>query len=261
MLVSRREYKLMLDHRMFADRQAAAASFCRELEATAKRLVGIELGGRFKKTKRRRIAFLDTPDGVVALNGLVFRRRADVAAGGQVEYTLKCRSPDRYVAAGADVRAAAGLKEDAKLEEDIGAPFVVRFSHSNTVRGPVSPPQTLAEAARLFPALGRLERDGADCDGGLELGPVNALEAYERVLAGPSVSFGRTRAEIALILWSDGAQGRPLVAEFSFRYGDRREGYSAKVARRAMQFFEQVQRLDWCLPEGRTKTQYVYREA
>jgi hypothetical protein len=31
--ISRREYKVMLDHRLFAERKPAAASFCRELHA------------------------------------------------------------------------------------------------------------------------------------------------------------------------------------------------------------------------------------
>jgi hypothetical protein len=261
MLVSRREYKLMLDHRMFVDRKAAAVSFCRELHTCARPLKRIECDGEFEKTKRRQLAFLDTRDRAIALNRFVFRRRAELEGDRRVEYTLKCRSPDRYVAAGADVQAAKRLKAAEKLEEDIAAPFVVRFSHSNTVEGPGKSPETLADAARLFPALAKLERDGAPCPGELELHPVSALEAYERVLTGPTVTFNKTTAEIALILWSDGAQGRPLVAEFSFRYADRREGYSPKAARLAFEFFERVQRLDWCLPEGRTKTQYVYRDA
>jgi hypothetical protein len=259
LVVSRREYKVMLDHRLFEDRKPAAEAFCRELNACAKRLKGIECDGQFEKTKKRELVFLDTKDHTIHLNRFVFRRRRDLEKD-ETEYTLKCRSPDRYVAAGADVQAARGLEEDVKLEEDIGAPFVVRFSHSNTVPGPAKAPKTLKDAAKLFPALGRLERDGEACSDELELRAVNALEAYERVLEGPTLRFNKTEAEVALILWSDGADGRPLVAEFSFRYGHAEEDYSPKAARKALELFAELERLDWCRPGARTKTQYTYGE-
>ena len=73
------------------------------------------------------------------------------------------------------------------------------------------------------------------------------------------LKFDDTKATIALILWSDGQEGRSLVAEFSFRYRNTKERYEPKAAQLAMRFFEELQRLDWCLPEGRTKTQYAYR--
>ena len=102
-----REYKVMLDHRMFADRKTAAANLCRELHACAKRLKGIECDGEFEKTKKREIVFLDTADETINLNRFVFRQRKDLEKD-ITEYTLKCRSPDRYVAAGADVGPPSG---------------------------------------------------------------------------------------------------------------------------------------------------------
>jgi hypothetical protein len=258
-LVSRREYKVMLDHRLFLDRKAAAESFCRELHAVAKRLKKIECDGEFKTMERREITFLDTSDETIRLNRLVFRKRADLEKN-ETEYTLKCRSPDRYVAAGANVEAASGLKGKPKFEEDIGAPFVSRFSHSTTIKGPAKAPSKLKDAAVLFSALGKLKRDGERSADSLELHPVNRMTAFERVLSGPLLRFDDTEAEVALILWSDGSEGRPLVAEFSLRYRHDEEDFSAKAARRAMRFFEEVQRLDWCVPEGKTKTQFAYRE-
>lgn len=255
--VSRREYKVMLDHRLFTDRKPAAEAFCRELHSCARRLKGVECDGEFKKTKKRVITFLDTRDHTINLNRLVFRQRTD-AESDEVEYTLKCRSPDRYVAAGADVSAAKSLKNTRKFEEDIGSPFVVRFSHSSTTEGPKKCPVSLKDAARLFPVLGELQRDGQRCPDGLELFPVNALNPFERVLTGPVLKFHKTEAEIALILWSDGPDGRPIVAEFSFRYGQDGEEYSSKVARKAMEWFEEVQRMDWYMPGVRTKTAHVY---
>lgn len=259
LVVSRREYKVMLDHRLFADDQSAVEVFGHEAHRCAKRLKGIEWDGEFKPDKRRTIAFLDTKDNTIRLNRLLLRQRVDLKKD-EAEYTLKCRSPDRYVAVGAKVEAGEGFEDDVKLEEDIGSPFVVRFSHSNTIAGPLDAPEVLGEAARIFPALGRLKRDGDICSEKLRLRCVNAIRVFERVLKGPLLRFDDTEAEVGLILWSDGDKGRPLVAEFSFRYAHPDEDYSPKAARKALEFFEEIQRLDWCLPGASTKTQFAYGE-
>ncbi|MGD9632635.1 MAG: hypothetical protein AB7U97_05095, partial [Pirellulales bacterium] len=177
-----------------------------------------------------------------------------------VEYTLKCRSPDRYVAVGADVRGGGDGKPDVKLEEDIGAPFVSRFSHSGKVAGKRRMPKTLGAAVRYFPALKRLERDGRRCRPGLRLLPVNGLRVYERVYARATVKLVKAEAELAVILWSDGKRGRPLVAELSFRYGVDEAANSRETALAAMRFFEGLQQLDWCRADTRTKTRFVYRD-
>ncbi|QDU28657.1 hypothetical protein ETAA8_37600 [Anatilimnocola aggregata] len=256
--ISRREYKVMLDQRLFVDRKEAALELCLDLHACAKRLKKIEVDGEFKKVRRREIVFLDTRDQTIKLNRLVFRMRTEQGEKRETEYTLKCRSPDRYVAAGANLKSAKDFPAEKKLEEDIGAPFLVRFSKSHTVVGPHKAPETLADAAELFPVLGKLKRDDRRCSKKLELQPVNSMRAFERVLSGPMIQFEKTPAEVALILWSDRAEGRPLVAEFSFRYENQAEAYEPQAARLAMEFFEEVQRMDWCVPGGRTKTQFAY---
>ena len=207
--------------------------------------------GEFNKQKSRQIVFLDTPDLTINLNGLVFRQRRDIQSG-EAEYTLKCRSPDRYVAAGAQVQPLGRRNAKIKLEEDIAAPFVVRFSHSGTAKGPVAQPKNLKQATKLFPALGKLHRDDNLCSPTLALRPVNALR-LRAVLKGPSFRLHNVDAEVALILWTDGKRGRPLVAEFSYRYESEAEQFSATTARVAMLLFERLQRLDWFVPDGPTK--------
>ena len=257
--ITRREYKVMLEHRLFINRKSAARELNQELHAIAKRLKGVECDGQFSKTRKRDITFLDTRDLTIQLNGLLLRQRVNLNKAG-TQYTLKCRSADRYLAAGADLRAGKRFEDDVKFEEDIGAPFVCRFSHSNTILGPDRTPRTLADAAKLFPALGKLERDGEACSGHLALRPVSLQRVYERVLTGPVLRFSKTKtkAEVALIIWSEGQRGRPLVAEFSFRYEGEKEKFPRPVAQRALEFFRELQRLDVCLPQGRTKTQWMY---
>ncbi|HUE74787.1 MAG TPA: di-heme-cytochrome C peroxidase [Pirellulaceae bacterium] len=79
--ISRREYKVMLDHRHFLDRKDAAASFCRDLHSLTKRLRKVECDGEFDGTDKREIVFLDTIDETIHLNGFVFRQRTDVDGG------------------------------------------------------------------------------------------------------------------------------------------------------------------------------------
>lgn len=251
-----REYKIMMDHRLFQDRKAALASFLNELGSLAKEL---EIGftNDDLKTRKRSIQFLDTPDSTILLNGLVLRKRVDMDTS-KTEFTLKYRSPDRYLATAAEIQPEKSLKSEMKLEEDIGAPFRVQFSHSATCESSDKNLETISDAVKLFPGLARLRHDGIACDGKIRLHPVNAKTMFERVMKGPSLKFGETEAEIALILWSNGEAGRPLVAEFSFRYADKDENYTETTVRQAKSMFESLQRLDWFLPEGRTKTQFAY---
>jgi hypothetical protein len=257
--ISSREYKVVLDHRLFANRKEAAATFANELSACAKRLGPLRFEGRFKTDKRRTIIFLDTCDWSIRLNRFIFRQRYDID-DGEFEYTLKCRTPDRYIAANAPVQSVAAFKHGLKFEEDICAPFACRFSRSNTVAGPRKAPWRLEEAADIFPALGNLVRDGRKCSPKLKLLRVNSVKAFERVLSGPTLKLPGAIAEAAIILWSDGLRGRPLAAEFSFRYRDRGENYAAKTARGATDFFDAIQSLDWRLVGGPTKTELVYQQ-
>jgi len=129
---------------------------------------------------------------------------------------------------------------------------------SNTVTSKKGLPDDLDEASKYFSALRTLTRDGVRCPGKFRLKPVNSLTAYERVLDGATIRLGDVEAEVALILWSAGRKGRPLVSEFSFRYKCKGEKVSGKTAHRAKFFFEELQLLDWCEPQSMTKTQFVY---
>jgi len=75
--VSSREYKVMLDHRMFEDRKPAVASFYEELRGSTKRLRGVGIKGLFNQGKKREIVFLDARDQTINLNRFVFILLAD----------------------------------------------------------------------------------------------------------------------------------------------------------------------------------------
>lgn len=264
MKVRSREYKLMLDPLAFRDPPAVAA-FWNDVRAAP---TGTRTGrpdGHFDKHRTRTIVFLDTPDLALRDEGLVLRRRLD-GRGDEVQYTLKCRSEDRYFAAGIDLDAGSGLESERKLEEDIAPPFRCRFSHSNTVKVAAKhdePPLRLAAAARFYPVLSTLHRDGRKLPNHASLAPVNQMTAFERVYTGARLIFdgdhaNTTDASVALILWSNGEDGSPLVAELSFRLEDKDESFTRALASAARASFELLQKLPLSRPDGTTKTEYVY---
>jgi hypothetical protein len=272
--VTSREYKVMVDGGPFVQPGEALDELRADLADLARSLDsrGVSFSGKFdlKDPKERSIIFIDTPDFTLRDNDLLLRQRVTLKSG-KTEYTLKCRTPDRYIAAGKDLRATR-KPDEAKFEEDVGVPLVPRFSQSASLdfeqgdKWAAKPPSTLAEAARLYPALLAVKWNDEVCRPETVLKPVNGLQAFERVFTGPVLGFpggkgqrGPTPATVALILWSKGARGRVLAAELSFRYQDPKERFPLETAQAAKEFFAGLQRMDWARPDALTKTQYLYR--
>jgi len=244
MRVTSREYKVIVDGSLLADVDAALSDILDDI-GDLTRAVGLGVAEKFdaKDANERTILFLDTPDCTLRENGLLLRQRVK-RKNGKTEYTLKCRTEDRYIAAGKDLSPGLGLKHASKLEEDVGVPFVSRFSHSTTVELDNDDkltgenfPEALSAAARLFPAVLSVHHDGLLCQPETALAPVNGLKVFERVFTGPLLRFPKgldrrssTMGTVALILWSKGMKGRILTAEFSFRCEDDNEAFSAELS-------------------------------
>lgn len=265
LLVKSREYKLMLDQRSFRDWKEGAERFWSEVKEFVEPL-GLKFTGSLGEPKERTVEFLDTEDHTIRANGYVLRRR--VKKSGKGEYTLKYRTEDRYEAAGADV-STNPPGDKVKFEEDIAPPFRSRYSHSSKIDQADDAPDSLGQAAKLFPALGQLRRDGMTCPPSTRLSAVNGIRAFERVLEEKGLDLLGQKIDVALILWSNGPTGRPLVAEFSFRYpaekddggepGGNEKDFTASLSRNARKLFSTLQRMDWAHPQAMTKTEYVYR--
>lgn len=251
--VRSREYKLMLDPTAFAD-DAAVAGFWAELRARAD--APVRLAGKLDKARARAITFLDTAERALQADGLCLRRRVEE---DQVQYTLKCRSEDRYFAQDIDLGARA-REASAKLEEDIAAPFTCRFSHSNTIEVRAKKdvvPADLEAAARLFPVLAELRFAGKKM-GAASLAPVGPTMA-ERVLTGGRLVLPEdTAASVALILWTTAAEGPPMLAELSFRIEDNEGAFSRSVSTAARAAFAWLQGLPMVRRDGPTKTAAMY---
>ena len=250
-----REYKVMLDSRMF-ERKAALATFLGELQET---LLPFLAGKKSKKVfeveSQHEISFLDTKDYEINGQRLLLRQRVIFGKKSQTELTLKCRSPDYCFALGSDLRTEPGLKSRSKLEEDICTPFVSRFSKSSAVTLDGPPPTDLKQASKVFAVLAELDRGGPESD----LVTVNGIRMFEEVLVGPVVEIETTEAEFALIVWSRGRKGRKAAVELSFKTKLVNGSVSQSTALSFMELFESIQRMDWCLPSAMTKTAYIYR--
>jgi hypothetical protein len=261
-----REYKLMLKAARFAgtERQllAAAGQLWNDFGGAIDPFVAGVDGTLDAITKQREVAFLDSQARHLWAGGYIFRVRRTLA-GARPEVTLKFRHPDRYVAESRQMKSRR-IRATVKFEEDIKPPFISLYGFSTRGRiGRKDVPDTLDKMASLFPDLAK--RLGK-IDGRLELRTVNGFTAREIVMTGPILIIGakpRVEAECALIVWYDHGSttaNRPVAVEFSFRYGNPGGRYSGKVARRAFNIYEMLQRdlTDWVDPNSVTKTALVF---
>lgn len=258
-----REYKLMFKPGLFpGDTDAVLAQGARFWDEYVEILGDLMRGvdGSLNRVKHRReIRFFDTDDRLLRCSDYAFRERIDVDKRRR-EVTLKFRHPDRYIAQGRDLAAADDEDSETKLEEDIKPPFLKLYSYST--KQPIDDDlalENLGVVADLYPGLGD---DLEGFDGDLGLGTVGGFTARETVIDGGKLIIGKDEgeeAECALVIWHAEDEELPIVAEFSYKYGDEHERYGKKVAARAYEAFELVQTMDeWRDKESLTKTAYVY---
>lgn len=256
-----REYKVLLDAAMFDRWKRGLIQFQSELaELLANSLhdplpTTPELA--FHPKRQRTLQFFDTPALQLRNAGLLLRQRTRIRNPDRSELTLKRRSPDFCIALQNDPFASEELESNSKLEEDIVAPFVSRFSKSTTVawRGPA--PNTIEAAALIFPIL----TDIAPRKTSLQT--VHGIVVNETVLEGPSVSFDGVASTWALIVWrrntSQSARAQRIGAvELSFRIPLSPAIVGSQAAHRYFDLFQRIQRMDWIDPNARTKTAYLY---
>lgn len=264
--IESREYKLLIKHETFNEGEGAAAIVWDQIVEVANTMPSVRTKGKFDEQETRTILFLDTSDHTLRKNGLLLRQR--VGDDG-VEYTLKCRSEDRYFVVGTSMTPAKNLRQERKLEEDIAPPFRCRLSQSTTITltGPEDRklPTTLRKAAAMFPVLGELSVNGMLCAPGTELSVVSSIIVKEIVFKGGKLVFetanaALTDASVALILWTRGLRDRPAIAELSFRIKESEEGFSRELAAAARTLYTLLLRLDCARRDGMTKTEYIYRD-
>jgi hypothetical protein len=260
-----REYKLALKAKKFTGDEAEliekATVFWTELQkaiktiaATTERTIDIK--------SRREINFYDTQARTLQKAHYIFRERKDLA-DDQKEITLKFRHPDRYVAQDRDMSVQDSVESEIKFEEDIKAPFAVLYSFSSTRA--IEHETQLAKLKHIAKIYGGLAAQFDQSRLEEKIDVVNGHVVHEMVITGPQIILnGDTleKAECALIVWHDAETigARPLTAEFSFRYKNKQEEYSAATSQKAHDVFLLVQeKLErWIDKKNTTKTGLVF---
>lgn len=232
MKIASREYKLMVDPKRFTDNLSVEAFIGPLHMYTGGRIRGESLS----TITQREITFFDTPNQTLHNAGLILRERKEK---GITKLTLKHRHPDRFIAEKLyDLDCT--VKGKQKYEEDIGLPFVSRYSKSCTVvlRDRLRVPQSLDELTCCFPELPfNLDQP---------LVPVGPASILEVVYTGPKIQFTHRRATLALILWRIGPDLWPLsrgpnwLAELSFRYPLKNGKCDTVLAREAEKVFDNL---------------------
>jgi hypothetical protein len=258
-----REYKIMLQATLFHRWKRGLSQFESELSELLANVLFQHPASTtefaFHPKRRRAIEFLDTPDLRLRHASLLLRKRTRVQNPDRSELTLKRRSPDFCIALQGDPFANQEFNARSKLEEDIVAPFISRFSKSTTVPWRGQAPTTLANAARIFPVLQDIAPRKTP------LLTVHGNGVHETVLEGPSVSIEGVAATWALIVWRRGSPKTPrdqrvCAVELSFRIPLSSSIVGSNAAHRYLDLYQSLQRMDWIDPNARTKTAYLYGE-
>ncbi|MGB5833825.1 MAG: hypothetical protein WBG92_17800 [Thiohalocapsa sp.] len=263
--ITSREYKLMLSTKRFAgDEEAlrrAAANLWGDL-APILLPSAIAVSGTDDVTqKRRKVRFFDTAEHWVRANDYVLRERIDLDTDER-EVTLKFRHVDRFISQDRDMKPADGFEPDMKFEEDIKPPFQAVYSFSsNVLVNEDTKIDSLKRINKIYPGLAASVDEFPDSEA---LSAVADFTAVERVIKGTSFQIRKepaVSAACSLTVWYDAETSeQPIVAEFSFKYEDEKEDYTARMARRAYDAFSNIQAKlgPWIDKKSMTKTASVY---
>jgi hypothetical protein len=279
--ITSREYKLMLNTERFRDRRAGAGLFWKLLtflvDNQGNEVIPNAEDREKDAEKLRTTWFLDTSGFELQRANIVLRVREEPGADNPYKVTLKFRAPDRYTAAGCDVRCTQEVKDDdVKFEEDVVPPFASKFSYSVSFKSKDLPSiKTMGDAVAVFPGLAAY-----DIPDRTPLRVVNGFRAHEVAHFIGKLKLDKMPTErgvdklpdfvvkVALNHWylRPDESDYPLVTEFSFGFDansqkddDRLEMFPPTVVAGANRLFRDVQnQAGWLAQFGSTKTAYAF---
>ena len=261
--IGSREYKLLLNTRLFTGNELIRTSKVNDYWIALKRVIKegalkSNTSGSLSLDKNRTISFYDVQGSCDLFNaGYSFRERVE-NDGRKV--TLKFRSADQPIANAKDIR---GKKSNAKskFEEDITAPFISTYSSSTTQKiGKNKNLNKMDDPVGLFPGL-----KNEYFDESLAINKVSHLTVSEYVYKNATADLDSVDAEFSLTLWYNEAESKTqaIVAEISFKYKDDHSRFSDEVGTRAKALFIEMQTspqlINWNSPDSLSKTATIYQ--
>jgi uncharacterized protein YjbK len=272
--VTTREFKLMLNTKDFKDREKGIQNFSNFIETQIEHLNATEELGqaRFEKElkeKERRTWYLDTRSFELNKHKFLLRIRYE-STDDEYVTDLKCRNPDRYIAASYDLSST--LKDDVKtkFEEDIVPQFTSKFSLSASFKMKEEPElRSIRDLKAIFPGLNRL-----GIGEGQDLKKVNSFEAREISCKIGEIKFKEGKTDdVSLSFWylpNEGRKEIPVITEFAFDYnanGQKNaneslsflEEFPNHMVRGTNAFYLSLQKEKFVdLKVAKTKTEYAY---
>lgn len=268
-----REYKLILNNIKFEEKENGIEKFVNVVKSRLRESTDPEEAHfiQNRDDKKRRVWYLDTIDYKIKDGSFLLRIRKE----NDEEYvtSLKCRSPDRYIASSYDL-SSDKQKVESKFEEDIIAPFASNFSLSATLETKNEPHiESIGDLVSIFPGLSELNLNENET-----LHKVNNFEAREFSCQIGSIEFGNegSTAETSLEFWylpDEVKNHSPLIVEFTFDFdatepdfkekakkGLRLEEFPTSMVATANSFYRSLQDVkEFMNPENaKTKTQFAY---
>jgi hypothetical protein len=269
-----REYKLILNNMKFEEKEYGIEKFVNVVKNLLQGSTEPEGEAHFipiRDYKKRSVWYLDTIDSKIKDSSFLLRIRKE----NDEEYvtSLKCRSPDRYIASSYDL-SSDKQEVKSKFEEDIIAPFGSNFSLSATFETKNEPHiESIGDLVSIFPGLSELNLNQDET-----LHKVNNFEAREFSCQIGSIAFGKegSTAETSLEFWylpGEVKNQPPLIVEFTFDYdateleftdkskkGSLLEEFPTSQVATANLFYRSLQAIkEFEGPENaKTKTQFAY---
>lgn len=217
---------MLLDIGQFKDKKTGIENFVKLIKCKISRLPKgkdkMQLMIDNDPHENKNVWYLDTDENEIYKNKLLLRVKKE-KGNGKFDLTLKCRNPDRYVAASYDLQPQK-KPFITHSEFEFGENIVPRFSsiYSTSSKCKVEKNydfQSFEALVSIFPGLKDLN---ISKENGLK--KVNRFEALETKKEIGRVFFPNLNnfIEMSLDLWylpnGDKESGIPIIAEFSFDY-------------------------------------------
>jgi len=260
-----REYKIMLVPSEFSNVEKGIDKILRIIDLHMGNYVQWTTDIRERELKRT--WFLDTTDFDLFKNNKFIVRIRQGLTTGEVETTLKCRHPDRYISASHDLWSNKKSLE-VKFEEDISIPFISQFSLSGTFKKNKVPDlKKFRELRDFFPKINITDIHETE-----SLRKVNNFEPSEVSYKIGSIKFSEKKSiDLYLNLWYSELENKkvpPLIVELTFNCEAKKlpgknervlEEFPISLLKEANKFYDLLQKQEIAdRTTTKTKTEFAY---